>query len=600
MNDQDKTIKEIPYGITNYTLIRKGNYYYVDKTPFLETIRKAGRYLFFIRPRRFGKSLLLSVMQSYYDVSLKDRFDEFFKGTWIYDHPDEERNKYLVLSLNFSMVDPDFEKVEASFLNYVRGRAVRFIQRYREYLSENREMDYYSRSIEKSGSASDIFSSLLMLCKGAKQKLYVLIDEYDNFANILLSTAGTEVYHDLEHASVFFRSFFNVLKGGTTGTDAPVARSFITGVSPVTMDDVTSGYNIGENVSLAPAFNQALGFTREDVDEMLRYYGSVGLLKHDLSYLGKIITQWYGNYLFCEDENIRLFNSDMVLYFFKQYFKIQSLPENLIDRNVRIDYGKLKHLIIIDRGKTGKPSTNGNFDRLKEIVAKGEIPAKLVDAFPLEEVADTDNFISLLFYFGLLTIKEAQLTETVLAIPNEAIRRLYYDYIKGVYEETGVFSIDLHNYSRLINRLAMHGEWRPFFQYITGRMRESMGLRDLIAGEKSIQAFLNVYLGLSDLYIIHSERELNKGFADIVMEPFLARYEGINYSCILEIKYLEASAKPGEGKVQQLKAAAVEQLKKYGADEKFAKTIGKTRLIKLALIFSGHELVDIAEAEPGD
>jgi hypothetical protein len=192
-----------------------------------------------------------------------------------------------------------------------------------------------------------------------------------------------------------------------------------------------------------------------------------------------------------------------------------------------------------------------------------------------------------------LSVKSAELDELILTLPNETIRRLYYDYIKEVYEETDTYALDLHTYNRLVKGMAMKGEWKPLLDYITGRMKESMSLRDLITGEKSIQAFLNVYLGLSNLYIIHAEKEMNKGYADIVMEPFLARYEEIRYAYVLEIKYTKTGMKPGDAKIEKLKQEAGEQLRNYSIDEKFRKTIEKTRLIKLALIFSGHELMDM-------
>ncbi|NIM11427.1 MAG: AAA family ATPase, partial [Candidatus Aminicenantes bacterium] len=552
-------------------------------------------YLFFIRPRRFGKSLFLSVMEAYYDVFYKDRFEEFFKGTWIYDHPTDERGRYLVLSLNFSVVEPDPEKMEASFLNHIQDAAVDFIQRYSDYLSTNPKRDYYAQKIENSRSATDVLSTLLLLCKGARQKLYVIIDEYDNFANTILSTVGEDAYLKLTHGPGFFRSFFNALKKGTTGTGAPISRSFITGVSPITMDDVTSGYNIGENVSLDALFNRMLGFTRTDVTEMIDYYQSAGLIKHETGYLMEIIDQWYGNYLFSEYSlnQERLYNSDMVLYFLKEYFKIQSIPGDLIDNNVRIDYDKLRHLIVVDRGKT--IITNGNFSKLKEIVGKGETLSKITRGFPLEKLMDPENFESLLFYLGLLTIKGPEKNKLCLEIPNETVKRLYYSYIEEAYRETGIFALDLSVYSDLMTDMAYDGKWKPLLEFITGRMKESMSLRDLVTGEKSIQAFLNVYLGLSDLYIIHSEKELNKGYADLVMEAFLARYAGINYSYILEIKYLKSGSKRGDPGIQELIQTAEEQLKTYSIDEKYRKTIEKTNLIKLVLIFSGHKLVHIGE-----
>jgi hypothetical protein len=592
---KDKTIKKIPYGLANYELLVQQNCYYVDKTMFLPAVEEAGNYLFFIRPRRFGKSLFISVMEAYYDVFYKDRFEEFFKGTWIYDHPTDERGKYLVLSLNFSGVEPEPAKMETSFLNHVQNSAVYFIQRYNHFLAAKPKRDYFAKKIENSESASDILATLLHLCKETGQKLYVLIDEYDNFANTLLSTGGEDAYRDLTHGPGFFRSFFNNLKIGTTGTGAPVTRSFITGVSPITMDDVTSGYNIGKNVTTEPDFNRLLGFTKDDVTEMIEYYRSKGNIFHPTDYLVEIITQWYGNYLFSEENDVKLFNSDMVLYFLDNYLSRKKIPGDLIDRNVRLDYEKLRHLIIVEKAARKGKTSNGNFERLKEIIEKGETSAKIVPGFPLEKLVDENNFISLLFYFGLLSIKSAELDELTLTIPNETIRRLYYDYIKEGYEETDVFSIDLYTYSRLMKGMATRGEWNPFFAYITGLMQESMSLRDLITGEKSIQAFLNVYLGLTNLYIIHPERELKKGYADIIMEPFLARYEEIKYSYILEIKYIKSGVSPGDEKAQQLKSDAEKQLKNYSIDEKFRKSIEKTNLIKLVLIFSGHKLIDIGE-----
>jgi hypothetical protein len=591
----DKKIKRIPYGLANYELMVQQNCYYVDKTMFLAAVENAGNYLFFIRPRRFGKSLFLSVMEAYYDVFYKDRFEEFFKDTWIFDHPTEEKGAYLMLSFNFSVVEPDPDKMEASFLNHVQDTAVDFIRRYNVFLSINPDLDYFSQKIKNSLSASDILSTLLLLCKGVHQKLYVIIDEYDNFSNTILSNLGQEAYQKLTHGPGFFRSFFNSLKKGTTGTGAPITRSLISGVSPVTMDDVTSGYNIGENVSLDAAFNSMLGFTSGDVKKMLSYYQSAGLITHDPEYLGEIIDKWYGNYLFSKHSNTyeRLYNSDMVLYFFKEYFKNQSLPDDLIDRNVRIDYGKLKHLIIIDKAE--KKVSNGNFERLRHIVEEGKISSSLVQGFPLEKLRDRENFISLLFYFGLLTIKDTEAADLVLEIPNETIRRLYYNYIKEGYEETEIFALDLYTYNSLMKGMALKGEWRPLFDYITHRMQESMSLRDLVTGEKSIQAFLNVYLGLSNLYIIHVEKELNKGYADIVMEPFVAHYQDINYAYILEIKYTKAGLKSGDPKIQQLKSEAEEQLNKYSMDEKLKRALENTHLIKLALIFSGHKLVDLFE-----
>ena len=209
---------------------------------------------------------------------------------------------------------------------------------------------------------------------------------------------------------------------------------------------------------------------------------------------------------------------------------------------------------------------------------------------------DATNFKSLMFYLGLLTIKGPERDKLRLEIPNETVKRLYYEYIEEAYRETEIFSLDLSAYADLMTDMAYDGKWQPLFKFITSRMRESMSLRDLISGEKSIQAFLNVYLGLSNLYIIHPEMELNKGYADIVLEPFLARYEGIKYSYMLEIKYLKAGFKPGDAEAQRLKEEAAAKLRQYGGEKKFKKSLEKTTLIKIVLIFSGHEEIYTGEA----
>jgi hypothetical protein len=286
---KDKKIKKIPYGVTDYDRIIKKNCYYVDKTMYLAEIENAGDYLFFIRPRRFGKSLFASVMEGYYDVYYKDRFEELFKDTWIYRNPTEERGAYLVLKFNFSMVGPAMDRVEDSFLNHIRRAALSFLRRYSGYLIKDPK--HYKKSIEESRSAADILSIISDLCGNSHQKVLVIIDEYDNFANTILSSYGQTDNERLAHATRAFMAFFNVLKGGTDGTDAPFSRLFLTGVSPITLSDVTSGFNIGKNISRQLKFNRMLGFTKDDVTEMIEYYRSNGMVNHQTDYLLDIMTQ---------------------------------------------------------------------------------------------------------------------------------------------------------------------------------------------------------------------------------------------------------------------------------------------------------------------
>ena len=548
-----------------------------------------------------GKSLLLSMMAAYYDVLCKDRFEELFKGTAVYEQPTPEQGKYLVLTLNFSQVETAGNKLEESFVKHVQNRFIEFIRRYRANLSSNSELDYFLDEIKTDTSASDIFSRLMALAQGANQPLYLLIDEYDNFANTILTTSGESAYHALTHGEGMLRSFFNMVKGGTTGNDAPVKRLFITGVSPVTMDDVTSGFNIGTPVSMDAALNQTVGFSRQETVEIVEYYRGAGLIAHSTGDLMEIFDYWYGNYMFSDYAPLdrRLYNSDMILYFIREYMKRKGIPNKLVDDNVRVDYGKLRHLIVIDKKEDQKghtlPSTNGNFSKLKQIIEDGSTTSAINTGFPVNQLTQSHNFKSLLFYLGLLTIKGPDRDRLRLVIPNETIRRLYYDYIESAYRETGVFALDLSEYADLMSDMAYDGKWKPLFEFITNKMEESVSLRDLMAGEKVIQAFLNIYLGLSNLFMIHTEKEMNKGFSDITMEPFLARYPNIKYACIIELKYLKSGAKPDDPEVQTLVANAQEQLQQYVLDKKYKKTIAKTTLIKLVLVFSGHRVMYMGE-----
>ncbi len=589
-------LKLIPYGVADFNDFKVKNLYYIDKTRYLRDIEKKGNFLFLIRPRRFGKSLWLGIMEAYYDIDFKDRFDYFFKGTDIHRNPTAERNSYLVFKLNFSMVSPNISLVEGSFLNYIRESASDFVMKYGKRLDidiNKAETEFSSRT-----SASDVMVTLLKYCKRKEQKIYVIIDEYDNFANTILSEAGEQEFQNITHGTGFFRSFFNVLKGGTTDTDAPISRLFMTGVSPITLDDVTSGFNIATNISLHSDIDEIMGFTQNEVETMIEYYRQTGKIRHSTPELLEIMSRWYNHYRFSLYSTGEVFNTVHVLYFLEEYMIDSRVPGSLIDHNARIDYMKLRHLMIID--KKGAIQTNGNFSKLREIMENDSVHSAIVDSFPVAKLVSPVNFTSLLYYFGLLTIAGVdEENKAILKIPNEAIKRLFYDYIKETYEETGILTIDLNRYETLMKEMAFSGKWKPLIAYLVEQMEMSMAIRDLITGEKAIQAFLNVYLGLSSLYLVYSEKELKKGYADLVLEPFLAQYPQLKYSYLIEIKYIKPQGKKNEltpGKIEKIKEEAEYQLNKYSRDEKFQKVIGTTTLKKLVLIFCGNRLVSKDES----
>lgn len=599
--NQEQKFKKLPYGISDFGTLRGQNRYYIDKTRFIHDIEDKGNFLFFIRPRRFGKSLFLSVLEYYYDMAQVSAFDSIFSDTYIHQNPTPEKNNYMVLKLDFSAVKSETHIVETAFTHHIADMLLNvFLVKYEPLLGK--DVNDLKKRLESCNDASIIMGTFLNYMRVKQQKLYIIIDEYDNFANTIVAANGQVEYQRITHGQGFFRSFFNVLKSGTSGSNAPITRLFMTGVSPITLDDVTSGFNITTNISLYPDLNAMLGFTRSEVESLIHYYRQTGKIHHTTEELIQLMSYWYNHYRFSIEAEQEVFNSVQVLYFLRQYLEFQKIPQSLIDDNVLIDYNKLRHLIILDQ--EGKTTANGNFSMLKEIIESGLIHSPIKNRFPLAQLSDSENFASLLYYFGLLTIAGSdEENNAILTIPNETIKRLYYDYIKETYEETGIFSLNLKQYSALMHGMAFKGEWQPLLHYLAQCMADAINLRDLMTGERVIQAFLNVYLGLSNLYILHSERETNKGFAYLTLEPFLMQYPGLKYAYLLELKYLKVPSTQPETspelihKIETLRLEAENQLHQYALDEKLKKTIGKTQLIKLVLIFGGFRLLYCGEAQ---
>ncbi len=572
-------IKNIPYGIADFKEIQEKRYYYVDKTMYIPQLEAAGKYLFFLRPRRFGKTLFLNVLESYYDWGWQDAFDTLFTGTYIAEHPTSEKHAYLILKFNFSQVNPDPESVETSFQAHIDTQIFFFGKRYRDFLDD----DYYEM-VAKYARACEKLEFLMKYVGSIGKKVYVLIDEYDNFANTILSMYGQRNYQELTHGTGFLRFFFNVLKGGTSDTGAGLGRLFITGVSPITMDDVTSGFNIGRNITLDAPCNQLLGFTQHDVLQMLRYYRQAGcrLPASDDAMLA-LMHEWHDGYRFSKDGAAPLFNTDMVLYFLQQTLDCGKYPDEMIDENMKIGYGKFRHLVVLGH------QLNGNFQRLSNIVETEEVQSSVVKHFPVEGLIETENFISLLFYFGLLSFVEAREGEACLGIPNRTIKTLLYSYLRDGFKDVDVFRIDLRRFANLIHTMAYNGEWESVFQFLAREIEEQSRIRDYLTGEKVIQTFLLAYLNVADYYITHSEEEMGKGYADLFLEPFWAKYKEMHYAYLIEIKYIKR--KEWSETVQtEICSEAATQLKQYAADTRVLKRIQGATLKCLVLIFSGWEL----------
>ncbi len=580
MND----IKKIPYGITDYALFRTENYYYVDKTKYIEKIEKLPRYLFFIRPRRFGKSLFLNILKAYYDVFYKEKFDFFFSDTYIGKNPTDERNKYLILSFNFAVVDPRIENTEESFEYHFNEQIELFLSKYETFFQKEQII-----RIKQAKKALLKFTSILRFGHENKLNIFIIVDEYDNFTNSILASYGEDKYLKLTKEKGFFKHFFNVIKAGTTEINASISKMFITGVSPITLEDVTSG-GIGHNITTSLVLNEMVGFTENEVKKILQYYDNAGMIKHDLNELLQIFRQWFACYKFSENAKEKMYNSTMVFNFLVDYLELGEIPKNLLDDNTKIDYTKLRHLLIIDR------KLNGNFSVLKQIVEEKQISGDLMSSFSVKEMSKRDNFISLLFYFGLLTIDEYKRGEFYFKIPNEAINSFFVSFIKDAYQDANIFNIDIYKYGKLINRMAFDGEWKPVFEFLSAEVKKQSKIRDYISGEAMIKGFLLAYLNLIDYFVITSEKELNKGFADLWLQAFWFKYPDIEYSYIIELKYFKRKeTKKIKSQITDIVKEASKQLRQYEKDELLKETKAKSKLKKLVLIYNAWELVHYEE-----
>jgi hypothetical protein len=502
----------IPYGVADFVKLRRGGEYYVDKTHYLPLLEQAGRFLFLIRPRRFGKSLLQSVMECYYDRRWQPHFDELFHDTWIHAHPTPEKHQYLALRFDFSAVDPDSRKLAASFETYIRIELESFVQRYSAFIPAAQ-----GQKILDEQTASARIEQLIRTTDALELPLYLFIDEYDNFANNLLVREGRQKYQELTHGGGFFRHFFSVLKEGIGRTGGGLSRLFITGVSPITMDDVTSGFNIGANISLDPEFTGLLGF---NAGEMARLFTAFG---QDYAAHRLVLDEWYNHYHFHPHCREPVTNSDMALYYLQRLYRLGNSPDELIDHNVRIDYSKLRYLVQIDR------SLNGNFSRLREIIESGEQVSDIQTSFPVEALFQTRNFVSLLYYLGLLTFAGEREGSPLLKIPNRTIRQLMYGYLRDAYQEVEIFQPSTWTIGEKLRAMAYRGEWAAFFDYLSEQIQQQASVRDYLQGEKMIQGFLLAWLNLTPYFRVWSEQEWGGGFVDLYLAPFYARYRDMRH-----------------------------------------------------------------------
>ena len=586
----EQPVKLVPYGVADFATVIEQNLYYVDKTMFIPELEKQPRNLFFIRPRRFGKSIFLSMLYSYYDCAQSHKFQSLFGNLWIGQHPTPLQGKYQVLFLDFSQITGNIDKLETKFNSYLSINLDAFVRQYSEY---------YQAEMEEILAQEDFEEKMELIFKAAKAHqyhLYLIIDEYDNFTNVILNERGEKVYHAITHADGFYRDVFKKFKGN-------FERIFMMGVSPVTLDDVTSGFNIGWNISIKPEFDEMLGFSTTDVVEMFTYYKEHGSIPadSDIDAIVNNMKPWYDNYCFAKQalkKKTRMFNCDMVLYYLRNYMDAGCPPEEMIDPNTRTDYGKMKKLLQFDKLDGERKGI------IRKIAEEEQIVTQLYESFSAYQILKAEIFPSLLFYYGMLTIKGTRGSKLILGIPNNNVRKQYYGYLEEEYQAKAY--VDVNQLTDYYYDMAYDGKWEEGLRFMADAYAKVSSVRDGIEAERNLQGFFMAYLNLNDYYIMAPELELNHGYCDFFLLPDLTHYAS-QHSYILELKVLSKKdfyaivegeftedGKPMT-KAEKQWREAVEQIHRYAEAPRVEALRQGTKLHLIIMQFEGWELKRMEE-----
>ena len=584
MSEQKRTgkPKRIPYGMMNFEHLRRDNCYFVDKTQFIEKIEEAHKYFFFIRPRRFGKSLTLSMLAHYYDINMGDRFDELFGDLYIGSHPTPERNQYLVLTLNFAAIHADLDNYKEAMDRYCDTNFYYFCRKYATLLSPD-----IQERLQRISGAVEQLDCICTECQSLGLRLYLFIDEYDHFTNkILAHPDAFSKYREETHGEGYIRKFYDVIKDCTNKS---IERLFITGVSPVTMDDLTSGFNIGSNYSLQPQFNEMTGFTEEEVREMLTYYASLEPYNHTVDELLATMKPYYDNYCFSEREygKTTMYNSNMVLYFISTYRDYgYELPKDMLDANIRFDYEKIRMFIRKDKEFEHDASI------IQRLVQQGFITGEIKSHFPAEAIVDPNNFISLLYYFGMITYGGSYMGDTKFIIPNEVVREQIFTYLLANYEDNDL-TYNSYELRQEEQRMAYLGDFQSFFAYIAERLRVFASQRDRQKGEAFVHGFTLALTSQCRFYRPISELDNQGGYADIFLSPLTEIYKDMEHSYIIELKYAKSS--DSDERIAQLFELAKAQVNRYADSEIVRSSVKHTTLHKVVVLYRSIDMVRCEE-----
>lgn len=564
----------IGYGISNFEDMVRENRYYVDRTHFISVLENVtqSKYLFFLRPRRFGKSLWISVLEYYYGLQYADKFDFLFGQYFIGQHPTALKNSYLILRFDFSGIDTStIKNTEDGFLYKVKLAVTAFAQNYSDIVPKELETELLALK-----KAEQIIGKLFTLVKKSPHKIYLLIDEYDHFTNELVSfdLAG---FKKIVSRNGFVRKFYETIKTATG--EGVVDRLFVTGVSPVTVDSLTSGFNISTSITLDLNCHNLMGFTEEEVAAILR---GVEASEDDMPKLMQDMKKWYNGYLFNHEAKGRLYNSDMVLYFAHYYAQYKKYPKKMLDINIASDYSKVRKIFRIGGFENEKLTI------LEKLIRGEKVLMELTDQFSFEKKDfPIEDLLSLLFYMGFLTIKTIRGDKYELMMPNKVIRDLYFDYFLQVMEEKAQTNRDLYELGNALDELIWENNPKPILSVLEVALK-NLTKRDFQnMDEKHVQAMFYSYLNLSRMYEVKSEYESQKQHFDILMlETPIAEAK---YEFLFEFKY---EKKAGAKRTNTVLSEARTQMLDYLAKEEI---LQHPKMMAWVVVVVGDEVVECEE-----
>ena len=560
-------MKRIPYGIINYERLIRENYIYVDKTMYLEKLENVSNAVFYFRPRVFGKSLFTNMMSYYYDINSKDMFDSLFKDTYVYENPTKEKNSYYVLKFDFSGINEQKSNKElaVSFKNVVLLGIQYFNSQYKTNIIINND---------DGDDSAKIFDSFIRQFEALKlnHKIYIIIDEYDNFLNYILEGSAyrfKSVVEDERILKKFYETVKIYIEKGIIG------RFFATGICSITFDSIKTSFNIAKDLSFDLEFNSMAGLTDKEVRELLEKIVD----EKDRDNIYNLMVRNYGGYSFNKNASEKVFNTTLIMYLLNYYERFKDVPDKMEDKNVVSNYHKIEHFLKLKNNEIYK-------DILDKLLKSNEIVGQLVTDFNLLIDLNENDLISLLYYFGYLTIKEYDSVKDkmIFKIPNEVIKETYNDYFIKILNKMKI-TIDYKRMEAIFNETISSSKITELSEYVSDLLKSTDNRIFMKFDEKYIQVIYFFLLMRNNYFDIYTEYPSSYGYIDIYLQ---SKNKLMKKNIMIELKYIKKQDYTDK-LLEEKRKEAKEQLLNYSKDERLGD------VCRYLVVFVGNDLKILEE-----